>query len=53
MKRKNDQKNESLEADKVFHKSNLPWCTSQINKITLLNRGFHYRHKKKTEMRLD
>ena len=48
-----EKKNESFEADKVFHKSNLPWRTSQINKITLLNRGFHYRHKKKIEMRLD
>ena len=51
--KKNDQKNESFEADKVFHKSNLPWRTSQINKIILLNRFFHYRHKKETEMRLD
>ena len=38
--KKNDQKNESFEADKVFHKSNLPWRTSQINKIILLNRVF-------------
>ena len=51
--KKNDQKNESFEADKVFLKSNLPWRTSQINKIILLNRFFHYRHKKKIEMRLD
>ena len=51
--KKNDQKNESFEGDKVFRKSNLPWRTSQINKIILLNRFFHYRHKEKNEMRLD